>query len=105
MLSIAHRLHTIAFFDKVLVMDRGSAAEFDSPLTLMNREDSIFRSMCDRSGDSELLRRVATGKSKEEEDKKAHLLADSSLRETAAANSDLTARYGISEEVEEKYYR
>ena len=42
-------------------MDRGSAAEFDSPLTLMDREGSIFQSMCIRSGDSEQLRKAASG--------------------------------------------
>jgi ABC-type multidrug transport system ATPase subunit len=80
-LSIAHRLHTIAFFDKVLVMDKGSAAEFDSPLALMNQEGSIFRSMCDRSGDGDLLRRVATKKSKEDEEKKALHAAYDDLRD------------------------
>ena len=42
-------------------MDRGSAAEFDTPLALMDREGSIFQSMCIRSGDSELLRKAASG--------------------------------------------
>ena len=42
-------------------MDRGSAAEFDTPLALMDREGSIFQSMCIRSGDSELLRKAANG--------------------------------------------
>ena len=44
-------------------MDRGSAAEFDTPLALMDREGSIFQSMCNRSGDSELLRKAASGMS------------------------------------------
>lgn len=42
-------------------MDRGSAAEFDTPLALMDKEGSIFHSMCNRSGDSELLRKAASG--------------------------------------------
>lgn len=42
-------------------MDRGSAAEFDTPLALMDQEGSIFQSMCNRSGDSELLRKAASG--------------------------------------------
>lgn len=42
-------------------MDRGSAAEFDAPLALMDQEGSIFQSMCNRSGDSELLRKAASG--------------------------------------------
>lgn len=89
MLSIAHRLHTIAFFDKVLVMDKGSAAEFDSPLALMDREGSIFRSMCDRSGDGDLLRRVATGKSKEEAQRMGLRVADGAFEETAETSADI----------------
>lgn len=42
-------------------MDRGSAAEFDTPLSLMDREGSIFQSMCVRSGDYEQLRKAASG--------------------------------------------
>ena len=30
-------------------MDDGKVAEFDAPETLFAKEDSIFRSMCDRS--------------------------------------------------------
>ena len=42
-------------------MDRGSAAEFDTPLSLMEREGSIFQSMCERSGDAEYLHSIACG--------------------------------------------
>ncbi|KAL9932849.1 hypothetical protein V8E36_008104 [Tilletia maclaganii] len=47
LICIAHRLNTICFYDRVLVMDKGEVAEFDAPLTLFDRPDSIFRSMCD----------------------------------------------------------
>ncbi|KAH8086808.1 multidrug resistance-associated ABC transporter [Filobasidium floriforme] len=47
LLCIAHRLATIAFYDKVLVMDAGRIAEFAHPLELFDRPNSIFRSMCD----------------------------------------------------------
>jgi ATP-binding cassette subfamily C (CFTR/MRP) protein 1 len=40
-------LATIAFYDRVLVLDQGKLAEFDSPLNLYDREDSMFRSMCE----------------------------------------------------------
>ncbi|EJD40251.1 cadmium ion transporter [Auricularia subglabra TFB-10046 SS5] len=50
LLCIAHRLNTIAYYDRVLVMDRGSVAEFDPPLVLFDREDSIFRGLCDEVG-------------------------------------------------------
>ena len=37
-ICIAHRLHTVAYYDRVLVMDRGQVAEYDSPLALLQRE-------------------------------------------------------------------
>ena len=49
LLCIAHRLNTIIGYDRILVMDAGEVAEFDAPETLFAKEDSIFRSMCDRS--------------------------------------------------------
>ena len=44
-LCIAHRLNTIIRSDKVLVMDKGQAAEFDSPQALMADRKSIFSKM------------------------------------------------------------
>lgn len=49
-LCIAHRLKTIVNYDRILVMDRGQCKEFDVPWALYNTKDSIFRSMCDKSG-------------------------------------------------------
>ena len=67
LLCIAHRLNTIGWFfsalshsllplmclpvyyDRVIVMDAGQVAEFDSPLNLFDRTDSIFRSLCDEA--------------------------------------------------------
>jgi len=49
LLCIAHRLRTIIAYDKILVMDAGQVAEFDTPMNLFLKEDSIFRGMCDRS--------------------------------------------------------
>ena len=50
MLCIAHRLSTIIGYDKIIVMDDGKVAEFDTPLNLFDTPDSIFRGMCERSG-------------------------------------------------------
>ncbi|KAG0336504.1 hypothetical protein BG004_008015 [Podila humilis] len=61
-LTIAHRIRTIADFDRVLVMNAGEVAEFDKPLTLMKREGSIFRSMCERSSEFEALLAIAEEK-------------------------------------------
>ncbi|ORX73758.1 hypothetical protein DL89DRAFT_263774, partial [Linderina pennispora] len=47
---IAHRLRTIIDYDRVLVLDKGKVAEFDTPANLLNRQGSIFRSMCEKSG-------------------------------------------------------
>ena len=47
---IAHRLNTILAFDRILVMDAGRVAEYDTPLNLFDREDSIFRSLCNEAG-------------------------------------------------------
>jgi ABC-type multidrug transport system fused ATPase/permease subunit len=58
-LTIAHRLHTVAFYDKVLVMDAGRVAEFDTPLNLLQQKGSIFFSMCERSGDLEMIKTIA----------------------------------------------
>ena len=44
-LCIAHRLNTIICSDKVLVMDKGKVAEFDSPQVLMADRKSIFSKM------------------------------------------------------------
>ncbi|KAF9262693.1 multidrug resistance-associated ABC transporter [Marasmius fiardii PR-910] len=48
-LCVAHRLNTIAHYDRVLVMDDGKVAEFDEVLNLFDNEGSIFRSLCDEA--------------------------------------------------------
>ncbi|KAF8332585.1 P-loop containing nucleoside triphosphate hydrolase protein [Cantharellus anzutake] len=50
LLCIAHRIKTIIGYDRICVMDAGQIAELDTPLNLFNQPNSIFRSMCDRSG-------------------------------------------------------
>nr|XP_019008004.1 cadmium ion transporter [Kwoniella pini CBS 10737]OCF46785.1 cadmium ion transporter [Kwoniella pini CBS 10737] len=48
LISIAHRLQTVAYYDRILVLDQGKVAEYDTPLTLYDMRDSIFRQLCDR---------------------------------------------------------
>lgn len=43
-LTIAHRLNTIADYEKIMAMDAGKVVEFDSPANLLARE-SLFQSM------------------------------------------------------------
>ncbi|GJJ77848.1 hypothetical protein EMPS_10207 [Entomortierella parvispora] len=64
-ITIAHRIRTIADFDRVLVMHAGEIAEYDTPFALMNREDGLFRSMCERSSEFDILYTIA-----EEKDRK-----------------------------------
>ncbi|KAK0231362.1 multidrug resistance-associated ABC transporter [Armillaria fumosa] len=45
-LCIAHRLNTIAYYDRIMVMDAGKVIEFDTVLNLFDKEDSVFRSLC-----------------------------------------------------------
>ena len=37
------------YYDRILVMDAGRVAEFDTPLNLFDKEDSIFRSLCNEA--------------------------------------------------------
>ncbi|KAF9142871.1 hypothetical protein BGX30_001980 [Mortierella sp. GBA39] len=73
-LTIAHRIRTIADFDRVLVMNSGEVVEFDRPYVLMRQEDSLFRSMCERSSEFEAL--LAIAEEKEKRDRAAGLLVD-----------------------------
>ncbi|KAG0701997.1 ABC protein [Suillus ampliporus] len=49
LLCIAHRLRTIISYDRILVLDAGLVAEFDTPTNLFKVERGIFRGMCERS--------------------------------------------------------
>ena len=49
-LTIAHRLNTIMDYDKIMVLDKGSIAEYDSPNHLIEDSDSIFHSMAKDAG-------------------------------------------------------
>ncbi|KAL7945402.1 hypothetical protein V8C42DRAFT_323034 [Trichoderma barbatum] len=61
-ITIAHRLQTIVDYDKVLVLDKGEVVEFDHPWQLINRKDGTFRSMCETSGDMDVLFKAAKKK-------------------------------------------
>ncbi|ODQ79563.1 hypothetical protein BABINDRAFT_37368 [Babjeviella inositovora NRRL Y-12698] len=54
-LTIAHRLRSIIDYDKILVMDAGRVVEYDDPYTLISNQESLFHSMCENSGEIDVL--------------------------------------------------
>ncbi|KAI9197119.1 P-loop containing nucleoside triphosphate hydrolase protein [Polychytrium aggregatum] len=61
-ISIAHRLNTIANFDRILVLNAGKVAELDTPHTLLTRpEGGIFAELAEATGaaNADLLRSIA----------------------------------------------
>jgi ABC-type multidrug transport system fused ATPase/permease subunit len=51
--TIAHRLDTIIDSDRILVMNAGVVAEYDTPQTLLDDSSSIFYELCLNTGDAQ----------------------------------------------------
>ncbi|KAI8616941.1 P-loop containing nucleoside triphosphate hydrolase protein [Chytriomyces sp. MP71] len=51
-LTIAHRLNTIIDYDRVLVLDHGKVAEYDTPRNLLANEEGIFYSLIMQTGEA-----------------------------------------------------
>ncbi|KAJ7837907.1 P-loop containing nucleoside triphosphate hydrolase protein [Mycena leptocephala] len=49
-LAIAHRISTIVNYDKILVLDSGSVAEFDNPMVLLSNPESRFARLAATQG-------------------------------------------------------
>ena len=50
-LTVAHRLNTVLESDRILVMENGKAAEFDTPENLLKKE-SKFKSLVKKSSNN-----------------------------------------------------
>jgi ABC-type multidrug transport system fused ATPase/permease subunit len=57
--SVAHRLRTVAFYDLVLVLQQGQVLEYGPPLTLLEDPQSAFRAMAQQTGEFEALVAIA----------------------------------------------
>ncbi|KAF7726212.1 hypothetical protein EC973_009010, partial [Apophysomyces ossiformis] len=62
LLCIAHRIRTVADYDRILVLDHGAVVEFDTPYSLMMRQGGVFQQMCIRSGEFNELFAIAKAK-------------------------------------------
>ncbi|VUC23771.1 unnamed protein product [Clonostachys rosea] len=49
-LAVAHRLETIADFDRIVVLDKGRVVEQGAPETLLSDRHSVFRALYEASG-------------------------------------------------------
>ncbi|KAJ3267835.1 hypothetical protein HDV01_003945, partial [Terramyces sp. JEL0728] len=49
-ISIAHRLNTVADFDRILVLDDGESVEFDHPHSLLMNPASLFSQLVQATG-------------------------------------------------------
>ena len=48
-ITVAHRIKTIINYDKILVLNNGEVAEFDSPKNLIQNEKSLFYQLYSKS--------------------------------------------------------
>ena len=59
-ITVAHRLATVIYYDLVLVLSEGRSLEFGSPAQLLAKPDGHFRALCARTGDLAVLEAEAT---------------------------------------------
>ncbi|KDQ16441.1 hypothetical protein BOTBODRAFT_186495 [Botryobasidium botryosum FD-172 SS1] len=50
LITIAHRIRTVVDYDRLIIMDKGTIVEFDTPSNLIAKEGGLFREMCMKSG-------------------------------------------------------
>ena len=64
-ITIAHRLNTIADYDKIIVMSKGKVTEIGSPYELIEK-GGMFAEMVSHTGrNADLIRKIAKSRSEE----------------------------------------
>ncbi|EAR83228.1 ABC transporter C family protein (macronuclear) [Tetrahymena thermophila SB210] len=60
-ITVAHRLNTIADYDNIIVMDKGAVIESGAPYELLCKENGIFKQMVDHTGkkNAKLILKIA----------------------------------------------
>ncbi|OAA69276.1 ABC transporter, transmembrane domain, type 1 [Akanthomyces lecanii RCEF 1005] len=58
LIVVAHRLQTVADFDKILVLDDGKIIESGPPAELWEKTGGVFRELCEQSGEALQLRNM-----------------------------------------------
>jgi ABC-type multidrug transport system fused ATPase/permease subunit len=57
--KFSFRLLTVIDYDRIIVLDKGQVVEFDTPASLIAKENGVFRGMCKQSDSFELLQEMA----------------------------------------------
>ena len=50
-LTVAHRLHTVVFYEKAMLLAEGGVLEYDAPAALLAKKDGAFRKLAEETGD------------------------------------------------------
>ncbi|GJE96044.1 multidrug resistance-associated ABC transporter [Phanerochaete sordida] len=58
-ITVAHRLQTIMDYDKIMVLDAGHLAEFDTPKALLEKKDGLLHALVEESSDKAALYAMA----------------------------------------------
>ncbi|BEI93418.1 uncharacterized protein CcaverHIS019_0510460 [Cutaneotrichosporon cavernicola] len=90
LITIAHRLSSVVDYDRLLVLRDGSVAEFDTPMNLLRRDDSIFKSMAQSSGKYRDLYATAERKEKADREKAGEDVSDAQDSSASSAQGDVT---------------
>ena len=52
MITIAHRLNTILYYDKILVLNQGIVEEYDKPIDLVRNPESFLGKLVRKTGEA-----------------------------------------------------